>query len=239
MTWVDGPYLALDFESSGIDAHTVRAVQVALARIRPGYGVEQHIWIIDPGIEVPEAAAAIHGITTERCRAEGEQPKRVLEQVSDAIVDWLGKGLPVVAFNASYDCTLLEAELTRHGLPTITDTFGYFAPVIDPYVLDRHVSRRKGSRKLEAQCAHYNVRIDGAHDAGNDALAAARVAWRIGQTNPELAAMSLGDLHDAQVVWAAEQAAGLKAYFERTGKPFDDVDGTWPVRVAAPVGAAS
>lgn len=237
MTWADGPMLALDFESSGIDAHTVRAVQVAIARIRPGQGAESMTWIIDPGIEVPEQASAIHGITTARCRAEGEQPRLVLERVADAIVDWFGKGLPLVAFNASYDCTLLEAELARHGLPSITETMGDFAPVIDPYVLDKHISRRRGPRKLVNQCEHYNVRIDGAHDAGHDALAAARVAWRIGQTSPQLAAMSLRDLHEAQIGWAREQADSLRAYFDSKNIEHDGVDGTWPVRTA-PAGAA-
>lgn len=235
--WHTGPMLALDFETTGIDAHTVRIVQAGLARILPDQGAEQHLWLLDPGIEIPEQASRIHGITTERCRNEGERPGQVLQQIFEAVVDWFRQDRPLVAFNASYDCTLLEAELRRHGMPTVTETIGHFGPVIDPYVLDKHLSRRRGPRKLVNQCEHYEVRIDGAHDAGHDALAAARVAWRIGQRHPEIAGMSLFALHSSQVTWAREQADSLRAYFERTGKPYDDVDGTWPVRVRTAVPA--
>jgi DNA polymerase-3 subunit epsilon len=105
----------------------------------------------------------------------------------------------------------------------------------------------------------YRVRLDGAHDAAQDTLAACRVAWRIGAlahaptgqlrrafmdrpdwqfTQPrnrfaELAAMPLMELHWAQARWRAEQAASLEEYLRRT----DDgarVDPWWPVR---PLGA--
>jgi DNA polymerase-3 subunit epsilon len=42
--------------------------------------------------------------------------------------------------------------------------------------------------------------------------------------------MSALQLHDAQVLWAAEQAASFAAYLMSQGKkPYAD-DGTWPVR---------
>jgi DNA polymerase-3 subunit epsilon len=84
--------------------------------------------------------------------------------------------------------------------------------VIDAFVLDKHVSYRRGSRKLVDQCQHYGVRIDGAHDAAADALAAARVAWRIAQRYPTVGGKTLAELHDAQVQWAAEQAASFREY---------------------------
>ena len=231
--WHEGPLLSLDFETAGVDPTSTFAVSVALCRRLPGEGMVSHQWLLQPpaGEVIPDGAARIHGITTERAVTDGQPAASALAQVRDAVIDWLADGRPVVAFNAAYDCTLLEHELARHGLPTITATLGAFAPVIDPFVLDKHLSRRKGSRKLEDQCRHYDVALDGAHDAGHDAIAAARVAWRIGQRYPAIAAMPLHELHEAQVDWRREQCDSLRAYFDRTGKEHDGVDGSWPVRV--------
>ncbi len=231
--WHEGPMLALDFESTGVDPLTSRPVQVALARIVPGKGADEQVWLVDADVAIPDGAAAVHGITTEQVRADGEPAADVMGEVFDAVVTWLEQGLPLVAFNAAYDCTLLESELVRHGLPTVTGTLGGFAPVIDPRVLDKQVSRRRGKRTLSACCEHYQVPIGGAHNAGHDALATARVAWRIAQRYPAIAVRPLPELHEAQVGWAREQADSLRAYFDGKGIEHDGCDSAWPVRQAA------
>jgi DNA polymerase III epsilon subunit-like protein len=123
--------------------------------------------------------------------------------------------------------TVLDRELIRHHGQGI----GYVGPVIDPYVIDREVDKyRKGSRKLSAQVEHYQVRLDGAHDATQDALAAARVAWRIATLHPQIADAPLADLQVLQAAWHRERQADFAAYLRRQGKPADDVNGSWPMR---------
>lgn len=100
----------------------------------------------------------------------------------------------------------------------------------DIRTLDKIVDRyRKGSRKLADACTHYGVRIDGAHDASHDALAAARILYKIASGSPGLAAMPLPDLHQMQVRAKAEQAASFRAYLKRQGDPADGVRGEWPI----------
>lgn len=116
-------------------------------------------------------------------------------------------------------------------IPTLLDRYvdSVLWPVIDPYVIDKQVDKyRKGSRKLTALCEHYKVRLDGAHDAAADAIAAARVAWRLGSVFPKLAAMDVEALHHAQIEWAAAQAASLQEYF-RKKDPAAVVEGAWPL----------
>lgn len=238
--WHEGPMLAFDTESAGVDATSTFMVTAALCRILPGEGVATRLWMLQPpaGHGIPDGARAIHGISTEHARENGLQRPVALMQIRDAIVDWLQRGHPLVAFNAAYDCTLLEHELHREGLQTVTELAGDVLPVIDPFVLDKKLSRRRGSRKLEDQCAHYGVTLDGAHDAGHDALAAARVAWRIGSAYPNLAALSLAELHSEQIHWRKEQCDSLRAYFDSKGQEHDGVDGSWPVRRTAALEAA-
>ena len=134
--------------------------------------------------------------------------------------------MPVVAYNASFDLTVLDCELRRHEFGGI----GEIGPVIDPLVLDRYVDRyRRGSRKLVDACRFYGVRIDAAHDSTEDALAAARVAWRIAQKYPAIAAMSLPELQDIQREAHWEWATHFAAYLASKGTP-EHIDTAWPIR---------
>jgi DNA polymerase-3 subunit epsilon len=134
--------------------------------------------------------------------------------------------VPVLAFNACFDLTLLDRECRRHGRPGLTPGL-----VLDPFVIDKAVDRyRRGKRTLETQCAHYGVRIDGAHDAIADALAAARVMWRIARRYPAVGGLPLEELHAAQQRWAAEQAASFRDYLIRQGRTEDLPHGEWPMR---------
>jgi DNA polymerase III epsilon subunit-like protein len=88
--------------------------------------------------------------------------------------------------------------------------------VIDIFVIDKAADRyRRGGRKLVDLCTTYQVKHGGAHDATEDALAAGRVAGRLAQRYPRIAAMDLDELHAAQVRWAAEQATSFRQYLYR------------------------
>jgi DNA polymerase-3 subunit epsilon len=222
--------LGLDFESTGVDTERDRIVTAALVEVGPG-GAQPHHWVIDPGVDVPESAARIHGWTTERVRAQGGDPREILGVLAGTIAALMGDGVPVVGMNLAFDFTIFDRELRRYGLPTLEDRLGGpIRPVIDVYVLDKHLSFRKGSRKLVDMAAFYGVPLapDAAHDAVADVLASARIAYKIGRQNERVGSMSIGELHDAQVGWRAEQQASLAEYFARQGKN-ERCDGRWPM----------
>ncbi|MBX6386661.1 MAG: 3'-5' exonuclease [Microbispora sp.] len=241
MAWYRQAMLAWDTESTGVDTETARIVTVALAWIRPGEPVTSKHHLINPGVEIPAAATAVHGITTEQARAEGRPPAEVLEEVAADLVDALRDGWPLVGMNVCYDFTLLDRELRRHGLPTLEERLGGpVAPCVDAYVLDRHVRPRvRGKRTLTALCEAWGVRIDGAHDANFDALAAARVAWMIAHRTPVIGSMGLAELHELQVRARAEQQAELRAYFDRVGKQHDGCPGDWPLIPFSPAAVSA
>lgn len=233
-TWSDGRMVAIDFETTGTDPTDARIVAAAFVAVGGDEPVVTGTWIVDPSVDIPAEAAAIHGITTDRARAEGCAPVAALTDIVNALNDHVGTGLPVVAFNARYDLTVLDRECTRHdvALPTVLSgdlARGQLAPVIDPYVIDKQMDRyRRGKRTLPALCQHYRVRHDGPHQAANDALAAARLAWRLPRVFPQLALTELPALHQQQTEWAAEQAASLQQYKRRTD-PTAIVDSHWPL----------
>lgn len=239
--WHNRPQCPFDVESTGIDVEADRIVTACVALVKPTpippWEVQSKSWLIDPGIDIPEGATAVHGITTVQAKEHGEQPGPALDLIAAELALALTAGVPIVGMNLAYDLTMLDRELRRHRLPTLPDRLDGrpLSPVVDVLVLDKQVEpRRRGSRKLVDLCAVYGVRIDGAHDSTFDAVAAARVAWRICQRYPAIGAMPLAELHKAQVRWRAEQQASLADYFRRIGKDASDVDGSWPMREMRP-----
>jgi DNA polymerase III epsilon subunit-like protein len=236
VTWWRERMCAFDFETTAAEPEDARIVTSAIALCSGGERTETETWLADPGVEIPEEAAGIHGITTEHARAHGRPAVEVIVEVRDTLVMAHQLGMPWVVFNAPYDFTVLDRECRRHRVETLTD---FVHPndwrVIDPLCIDKWLDRyRKGSRKLEAMCAHYGAPLGGAHDAAFDAIAAARGAWVLGARARvvrkydgerrecegvwEQAKSSLYMLMEAQRWWAREQRFGLAAYFRAEGK---------------------
>ncbi|MFD3803959.1 3'-5' exonuclease [Streptomyces sp. NPDC058611] len=232
MSWISGPLVAFDLETTGTDVETDRIVTAAVVRLDPdGAVAQERTWLLDPGIAIPEQASAIHGISTEHARAHGAPAVSAVEEIARAVADGLRSGTPLVVMNARYDLSLLDRECRRHGVASISERLGDApSPVIDPLVIDKHVDKyRKGKRALHALCAHYGVSLDDAHDAKADAVAAARVVRRMAERHRPVGAMALADLHDLQVRAAAEQSVSLQAYLRRTADPKAVVEPAWPL----------
>jgi DNA polymerase III subunit epsilon len=231
MSWHHRRLAAFDLETTGIDSEADRIVTAAVSVVGDDRPAVFHSWLVDPGVEIPAGASAVHGITTERARAEGRPPREAVEEIVAALAEQLRAGAPIVAFNARFDLTCLDREARRHGIAPLADRVGGEAGmlVVDPYVLDKQLDRfRKGKRTLGAVCAHYRVPLEEAHAANADAIAAARVAWRLGQAFEELRALELRALHELQVTWAAEQAASFEEYLRRNGRD-ERIERAWPV----------
>ena len=68
--WPFGPLLGFDTETTGVNPSHDRLVTAALIRRteRPIGGDRQQLvttWLADPGVEIPKAASAVHGVTTD------------------------------------------------------------------------------------------------------------------------------------------------------------------------------
>ncbi|GAB3599085.1 exonuclease domain-containing protein [Microbacterium tumbae] len=224
-----------DLETTGVDVEHDRIVTAHVGVLdAKGRQIAARNWIADPGVPVPDGAAAIHGFTTDRVRREGRPASEVVAEVASSLRALLSQGVPVVAYNASYDFSLLFHECLRHGVEPLIDP----SPVIDPLVIDKAVDRyRRGKRTLEVVAEHYAVPLDGAHEASADAIAAGRVALALARRFA--LASSASELHTQQIGWARTQAESLTEYFIRIGRlePEQSLDGSWPVRDAT--GSAS
>lgn len=217
-----------DLETTGVDVATARIVTAWLGVLdADGDVVERSDWLANPGVEIPEQATAVHGVSTQHARQFGRPAGTVVAELVDGLAAVFAKGLPLVIYNAPYDLTVLHREALRHGVTPLTE----YGPVIDPLVVDRAVDRyRKGKRTLTAAATHYGVALADAHDAGADAVAAGRVAQALARRYAARLAVPAGELHSAQVDWCREQSASFEAYMRRSHNPGFVASGLWPIR---------
>ncbi|WP_052868160.1 exonuclease domain-containing protein [Streptomyces niger] len=239
-SWFDGPLAAFDTETTGIDVEQDRIVSAALVvQETPRSTPRVTRWLVNPGVDIPEAATAVHGLTAGHLAMNGRWPAPVMEEIARALAEQAMAGRPLVVMNAPFDLTLLDRELRRHRASSLAAYLGTQSLcVLDPRVLDKHLDRyRKGRRTLADLCGQYGVELSGAHEAAADASAALQVVRALGQTfAARLEGLSVAELHALQAVWHAAQARGLQAWFARNGTE-EAVDPHWPLRPDLPAAA--
>lgn len=217
-----------DLETTGIDTDTCRIVTAFVGVIEADGSVSrQREWLVNPGVEIPVAATLIHGISTEHAREHGINAVLAAAEIADAIRELHVDGLAMVAYNAAYDFSVLNTELARYGLAPLPGDL----LVVDPLVIDRAVDRyRRGKRTLVDTAALYGVPLEGAHDAGVDAVAAGRVAQALVSHYPELGELSAPALHERQIRWHGAWATHYEAWRRQNGEPQFTLSAEWPTK---------
>jgi len=236
-SWWDGPFLGFDTETTGVDVTSDRIVTAALVH-REGGTATVRTWLVNPAVEIPAGVTAIHGITTEHARAHGRAPAEALEEIVAEIAAAQAAGVPLVAYNASFDLALLEHELARHGLDSLAERLpGGVLVVLDPLVLDRHVDRlRKGPRKLVDLCEVYAVPTGDLHTAEVDVAATLDLLVQMAARHPQLAAATPAQLHATQVAAHEDWARSYNRWRARRGLPRPGAEHGWPLPERAGTG---
>lgn len=213
--------LSFDLETTGTDPKTCRIVTSAMISIEGRERKDQEL-LADPGVDIPEQATAVHGITTEYARENGRPHDEVLAQTIATIRGAWQRGATLVVYNAPYDLSVLRA---------LEPSFTVDGLVFDPLVVDRAMDPyRKGKRRLENVCEHYGIELTNAHEATADAVAAARVAWKLAKKYPQLAQNSGEELMVSQAQWFYESQIKLQEWFNSKGRGVT-VGTSWPVQL--------
>lgn len=145
--------VALDTETTGIDPTSDRIVTASVVFRMPAARPRTIQWVLNHGVDVPAEAADVHGWTTERLdrtvpvgqavRVVNGGPEQRLP-VEGALAEIAGhvgmamhQDVPLVVHNAAYDLTLLEHELARAQVDTLTARPAGIRGVIDPMVIEK------------------------------------------------------------------------------------------------------
>jgi len=238
--FTDSRRAAWDTETTSADPTIARIVTAAIIARGGGRPDRTQTWLIDPKVPIPAETTAVHGISTEQAQADGQDPAEALDEIATRLVDAIGWGMPLVAFNHSFDWSVLHYDLIRNNLPTVMDRVGDDAvlPLIDPHVIDKQYDRYvkgKHVRKLKPTAERHGVELTDWHTAEADALAALLIADAQFEKYPQLNNHSPAELFQMQQRWRAEQQASLQTWFrtkasmEQGGDRNKIINGDWPL----------
>jgi DNA polymerase-3 subunit epsilon len=157
------PLAVLDLETTGVDPQTDRIVEVSVLKVLPDGDRQHRTCRVNPGIPIPAAATAVHGITDADVAGEPS-----FGQVAAALEEFL-RGCDLCGFNIKrFDLPLLYAEFRRAGVPFVLEG----RALVDPQEIYHHFERRD----LTSAVRFYLGRAHhGAHSAAADVLATAEV----------------------------------------------------------------
>lgn len=160
---LDRPLAIIDLETTGVDPQNDRIVEVAVIRVEPGKPTIRYRRLVDPGIAIPQAASAIHGIHDQDVADEPCFPAiaRSLAQVLD--------DADLAGFNIRrFDLPMLVAEFSRAGGELALEG----RAVLDPLT----IFLEREPRNLAAALRFYCGRD---HHGAHGALADAEAAWAV------------------------------------------------------------
>lgn len=216
--------VVFDTETTGVYVEKDRIVTAFVGVMDDsGEWAQKWEWLISPGVDIPQEATDVHGITTERAQAEGMTPAAAIHDIVVTLQSALAEHRVLSIYNAPFDLTLLGHECDRYGIERLVGNGSF---VVDPLVIDKALDKyRRGSRKLVDVAPIYGVPVEeNAHDAGADCLMTGRIALKMLEQWPE----GVEQLHKRQVQWKREQAASFQEYLRRKD-PNAVVSGEWPI----------
>jgi DNA polymerase-3 subunit epsilon len=155
----------IDTETTGLEPDrgdeiiAIAAVRIVNGRILRG---EVFDTLVNPQRPVPEASAAIHGITAGMLRGAptiNAVLPRFVRFVEDTVI---------VGHNVAFDLRFLAAKQAATGI-TFTN------PVLDTLLLEWHVHPRQQDKDLEVIAARFGIAVAGRHTALGDALITAEI----------------------------------------------------------------
>jgi DNA polymerase-3 subunit epsilon len=226
--WVERPLLGFDLETTAPDPFDAIPVSYSFVLRRPEtMQMSVQSGLINPLVEIPAEATAIHGITTEQARAEGMDLAEALVLIKERLMWAMAERVPLVGMNVAYDLTVVD------NLEGLDD---WDSPVLDVFVLDKANDKwRSGSRKLPALAEHYGVtlpeELGGAHSASSDAAGSILVVLAMCERFPWLPAQTIYYLHKRQIAQYRAQQDDLSDYFVKKGEPaIPPYDRMWPIK---------
>ena len=149
-------FIAFDFETTGLQVETDRAIEVAAIMFKDGKPADRYSTLINPQIPISDLIANITGITNEMV-ADAPLEKEIIDDLFNFLDEY-----PIVAHNTPFDVSFLQAMAERHNKKFI-DRIYY-----DTLTLSRAFLFFQPAHNLSAVSEYYDLSSEGAHRAEKD-----------------------------------------------------------------------
>lgn len=157
-----GELIALDLETTGLDVENDAIIEIGAVRLRDGQVIEEYSTLVNPGFVIPAETTHITGIHQDDLR---HAP--LLTTVLPDVTAFVGNA-PVIAHNVKFDISFMRRFGTlKSNLPI--DTFD-LASILLP---------RTPRYSLSSLAAVFEIDLENAHRALDDARATAILYWHL------------------------------------------------------------
>lgn len=151
-------YVVLDFETTGLDCHVNRIIEIGAIKVWDNNIVGTMNALVDPQQYIPAYISQKVHITNNMVSG-----KPTIEMLLPKLVELIGD-LPVVAHNAGFDMGFLIAACRRQGIK-------FDNPAIDTLRLSRKYNKECSKHNLAYLTSFFGIELKNAHRAYFDAFA--------------------------------------------------------------------
>jgi DNA polymerase III subunit epsilon len=231
-SWVSGPLVGFDLETTGLDRDRDEPISYAFVTFNAGRPVSLDAGYLLPDRAISQGATAVHGLTSGRLRELGARDlSEGVRHIARRLSALSAEGIPIVGCNLTYDLTIIDRMCSRLAPAISLRGCGWKGPAVDVLVVDRAFDEdfeARPSRRLEALCEHYSVDAP-THAAASDAQAAVAVLLRQSRRFKEVPVTPLEVLHNQQVEWhAAWRTSHADRHLTEGQLSLFDADEAWP-----------
>lgn len=173
--------LPRDYEAPASDTlNWPRMVQLSwILTDSQGNVLSVHDCIVRPdGFEIPEQAASIHGISTERAMREGAP----LDSVLTVFLQTLDSAEYIVGHNISFDIHIVDSEFIRRGVDASLAPMKAYCTMLagtDYCKLPGNYGHYKWPKLQELHKKLFGTEFDDAHNSAADVEATCKCFWEM------------------------------------------------------------
>jgi DNA polymerase III epsilon subunit len=160
------PFVVIDVETTGLKPADDRVCEVGAIRLVGGQETGRFHSMIHPGIPMPPESTKVNKITDDMLKdAPG------FDKVAAELRKFMS-GSVLVAQNAEFDVSFLNAEFVRAGMAKMA------MPALDTILLARKVKPGLPSYNLDTLASHFRVRFKERHRSIGDCEVTGQVFWQ-------------------------------------------------------------
>ena len=149
-------FIALDFETTGVDSVNDRIIEVAAIRFTDGKASDKFVKLVNPGRPIPDFITNITNISDDMVKnvpLEGD--------IVDGLIKFIGDS-PIVAHNTTFDIAFLQELAKRHNTKFIEPN------LYDSLPLARTFLYHLPAFNLGVVSEYYGLSAEGSHRAEKD-----------------------------------------------------------------------
>lgn len=159
----NGEYIVFDVETTGLSFAYDRLTSIAAVKVKNMQNVDSFMIYVDPEMHIPEKITELTGISDETVR---DAPKEA--EALRQFMDFCGDSPVLVAHNADFDTTMINAVCSRHN---IDFRYNY----IDTLILCQAMLPEMGRHKLNHVAKALKLGSFEHHRADEDAMILAKI----------------------------------------------------------------